>query len=184
MVSTVVWPLNTHRDQVVSADNPIFRPIILVLAPRKTTPVQDGSCVLITPTEPHHLQKADKLSLGYPSRTLFSPQMHTEILSMFTTDVLQTRPNLGWLCRPMLLISWIVSAVILVRITDVVAMRKLYNSSTGLIRNNSLLLCSNTEGFFFLLVQIHPIRLQALNLLYVCSSCKWHQKGDQRWKKN
>lgn len=79
---------------MVSSDNPIFRQIILVPASRKTTPVQDGGSVLIKPTEPHHLPKADKLNLRSPSRTLFSPQIHTEILSMFITNVLQTRPNL------------------------------------------------------------------------------------------
>lgn len=94
-VNCCVTLLNTHRDQVVSSDNPIFRPIILVPALRKTTPVLDQSCVPIKPTESHHLEKADKLSLRSTSGTLFSPQIHTEILSMFITNVLQTRPNLG-----------------------------------------------------------------------------------------
>lgn len=95
-VNCCVTLLNTHRDQVVSADNPIFRPIILVPAPRKTTPVQDGSSVLIKPTEPHHLQKADKLSLRSPSRTHFSSSRYTlRSYPCLSQTSLQTRPNLG-----------------------------------------------------------------------------------------
>ena len=91
-VNGCVTLLNPHRDQMVSANNPILIPIIRVPAPRKTTTVHVRGSALIKPTEPHHLQKVDKLSLRCPQGH-FSP--YTKILSMFITNMLQTRPHLG-----------------------------------------------------------------------------------------
>lgn len=150
----VVWPQfdlvkHTGNNPVVSADNRSFRQLI---------------------------KKADKLSQSAPPRTLFSPQTHTQILS-----VLQTRPNLVRVSPRLLRASDLMNSQCcrLLGMTDVVAMRKL-----TLLQ--SLINAFSFAAFlrFVVFCNLAHKQAQQLNLLHVCDSCKWQQKRDQAWEKN